>query len=83
MFTADMARASDGSQFDDELKALVADAWPAMTTYMKVWYGPNLSKRANEAADKLMQRGFKVTGIHDLDSFRFAEVHFSWGEDGE
>lgn len=81
MFTANMARESNKADFDELLKQLVDDAYPNTSTYMKIWYGAAMGRRANEAAHKLMHRGFKVTEIRDLDSFRFAEVHFSWADE--
>ena len=81
MFTADMARESNKADFDELLKQLVANAKPNTESYMKIWYGAAMEQRANAVADMLKQRGFKDVEVRDLDSFRFAEVHFSWRDD--
>lgn len=83
MFTADKARAFEASSLDDEIAELVHEAYPASCAYYKVWWEDSsdsrpMDVRAKAIAAALTIRGFKVTEIRDLDSFRFAEVHFSW-----
>lgn len=80
MFTAEMARSIVINDFDEHLKAIVEDAKPETQAYIKVYWGPNMERRAEVVSAKLQSRGFRVTEIRDLDSFRFAEVHFSWGD---
>ncbi|WP_423156482.1 hypothetical protein [Stenotrophomonas maltophilia] len=84
MFTADMARMVDSNAFDEQIAQLVADAYPEPRAYYKVWWEDSndrdrpMNIRAMEAALALRQRGFEVTEIRDLGSFRYAEVHFNW-----
>lgn len=82
MFTADNARNIERDTFDRKIEELVRDARPRQQSYYNVyWEDGQMAERANRAADMLKERGFKVTAITDLDSFRFAEVHFSWADD--
>lgn len=84
MFTADMARMVNSNAFDEQIAQLVADAYPRSSAYYKVWQEDSedrerpMDVRAMEAAFALRQRGFEVTEIRDLGSFRYAEVHFNW-----
>lgn len=85
MFTADKARNVESGRLDDEIAELIHEAYPASCTYYKVWWEDAsdlrpMEVRAKAIAAALTIRGFKVTEIRDLDSFRFAEVHFSWGD---
>jgi 3-methyladenine DNA glycosylase Tag len=77
MFTAQMARNKKYKSFDQQLIELVDEA-EGNTAFVKVFWGPAMERRANEISASLKERGFKVIEIRDLDSFRFAEVHFSW-----
>lgn len=86
MFTADKARNLESGRLDDEIAELVDEAYPASCTYYKVWWEDAsdlrpMEVRAKTIAAALTIRGFKVTEIRDLDSFRFAEVHFSWADE--
>ena len=83
MFTADKAREVGASALDDEIAELVHEAYPASRAYYKVWWQDShdqrsMDVRAKEIAIALAARGFKIIETRDLDSFRFAEVHFSW-----
>lgn len=86
MFTADKARAFEASNLDDEISELVHEAYPSSCAYYKVWWedasdSRPMDVRAKAIAAALTIRGFKVTEMRDLDSFRFAEVHFSWDKE--
>lgn len=83
MFTADKARDIRNRSFDSELEKLVREAHPHTRAYYRVHWDEHGSRmhahaRAQEVADWLRLRGFTVLGTKDLDSYRFAEVHFSW-----
>lgn len=78
MFTAKSARAIQQKTFDQQLENLVREAGKDTSAYVKVWWGDKMEERANAIAADLKERGFTVTDIRDLDSFRFAEVHFTW-----
>lgn len=85
MFTAEKASNVESGRLDDEIAELVHEAYPASCTYYKVWWEDAsdlrpMDVRAKAISDALTLRGFKVTEIRDLDSLRFAEVHFSWGD---
>lgn len=84
MFTAADARKADNQTFDEHLASVVRDAPPGRSAYIQVYYdeyGAKMEHRAKEVAAMLKERGFTKIEIRDLDSFRFAEVHFSWGEE--
>lgn len=79
MFTADKARNIERSTFDRKIEELVREAYPDLKSYYKVyWEDGRMEERAKRAAEMLRERGFTVTGIDDLGSYRFAEVHFTW-----
>lgn len=84
MFTAKDAQAYADATFDQKLRNIVADAKGETHAYYKVYWDEgrgSMSFRCEMIADGLRARGFKVTEIRDLGSFRFAEVHFSWADD--
>lgn len=84
MFTAADARKVDTKTFDEMLASVVRDAPPGRSTYIPVYYedyGANMDSRTKEVAAMLKERGFTNIEIRDLDSFRYAEVHFSWAEE--
>lgn len=81
MFTANDARKMkkmNDYSFDIKLKQLVSDAGDEKSSYVKIYWGPHMERRAECMSAELQSRGFTVTEIRDLDSFRFAEVHFTW-----
>lgn len=78
MFTADNAR-SGRNPFDRQIEKLVCEAFPDQKSHYKVyWEDGRMEERAKRVAELLRERGFTVTGIEDLGSYRFAEVHFTW-----
>lgn len=82
MFTVNDARKIESQSFDEHIASLVRDAPPGRSTYVPIYYdeyGGKLENRAKEVAAMLKERGFTNIEIRDLDSYRFAEVHFSWG----
>ncbi len=84
MFTAEEAKGYADAVFDQKLRDLVANAKGETAAYYKVWWGDekgSMEFRCNMIAQALKARGFKVTEIRDLDSFRFAEVHLSWADE--
>lgn len=78
MFTAKDARSIQHKTFDQQLEDRVREAGDGKSAYVKVWWGHKMEERAKAIAADLKERGFTVTEIRDLDSFRFAEVHFTW-----
>lgn len=79
MFTAENARNLERDTFDRKIEQLVREARPHDSSYYRVyWEDGRMRERAARAAEMLKERGFVVTEIRDLDSFRFAEVHFTW-----
>lgn len=79
MFTADKARNVELDLFDRKIEQLVHEARPHQKSYYKVfWEDGAMEERAKRVAEMLRKRGFTVTGIEDLGSYRFAEVHFTW-----
>lgn len=87
MFTAKMAQVDADNSFDDDLRREVKEAYPTTRAYIKVRYfcDSGLSQRArtDQVVDALHVRGFRVLQVKDPDSMRYAEVHFSWGDDDE
>lgn len=79
MFTANDARKMHDNSLDAMLKDLVSNAGEKKRAYVKIYWGPKMERRAECMSAELQSRGFTVTEIRDLDSFRFAEVHFTWG----
>ncbi len=81
MFTAKMAQAGADSIFDEDLRRAVQDAYPATRSYIKVRYfcdsGRSQSSRTDEVVAALQVRSFRVLGVKDPNSMRYAEVHFS------
>lgn len=84
MYTADMARKRRTLSIDNLIEQAVKDAGGAEATesYIQVYWDPDcmhsMAFRTGQLAAALSMRGFEVTAIKDLESFRFAEVHFSW-----
>lgn len=81
MYTAQMARQDQTRDFDKELAKIVDDARPSRTAYVPVFwheYGYSMAAHADYVVKMLEERGFHDVEVRDLDSLRFAEVHFSW-----
>lgn len=81
MFTVTDARVlprAKDYELDNSISNAVYEA-DSNTAHIKVWWDDgNMQEKADNIARELQIRGFTDVEVHDRDSFRYAEVWFSW-----